>query len=140
MKAKKKDNISKKYLILVVALSIILGTGIVVAEDKTNDIRISPATLNLNMIEDKCVTVHAEIDYDSVNKDLETLTLEGDGGSVYADSTKSDNRGNLVVKFKREDVAGIVVVGEKVTLMLTGKMNDEDETPFTGLDTIRVIE
>lgn len=136
MKAKQKNNISKTYLILVVALSMILSTVIVVADDET-EIRITPATLNLADTEDKCVTVHTEISY---YEDIVTdsWTLMADGGNVVATDTFSDKRGNLVVKFDRAEVADIVYVGEEVTLTLTGEM--EDGTPFTGLGTIRVIE
>jgi hypothetical protein len=74
MKAKQKDNISKRYLILVVALSIILGAGIVVAGDEGIEISITPATLNLDEIVNKFVIVHTEIPYDQV--DTETLELK----------------------------------------------------------------
>jgi hypothetical protein len=143
MKEKLKENISKRYLILVVALSMILGTGIVVAVEETVEIRITPATLNLDQIDEcQCVTVHAEIPYVDVDTETLTLNVKDADPIVYIDSssTFSDNRGNLVVKFNRVEVTGIVAgyVGEEVTLSLTGKKLDE--TPFTGSGIIRVID
>ena len=132
MKAKQKDNISKRYLILLVALSMILGAGIVVADDET-EIRITPATLNLAVTEDKCVTVHTEILYNELIV-TEDWTLKVDGGNVVATDTFSDNRGYLVVKFDRSEVAEIVYVDEEVTLTLIEGKN------FIGSDTIRVID
>lgn len=139
MKAKLKDNISKRYLILVVALSIILGAGIVVADDEVSEISISitPATLNLDETVNEFVIVHTEIPYDQVN--TTTLELkEVNNVSVDAIYTEPDRLGNLVVKFDCAEVAEIVDVGEEVTLTLTGMKLDE--TPFTGSDTIRVID
>ncbi|MBA7556468.1 hypothetical protein ES705_49176 [subsurface metagenome] len=121
----------KSYgIILVVALSAILGTGIVFAQ-QTIEISIAPATLNLDKVDDKCVTVHADIDYDEV--DCDTLTLN----DISVDSTKADDRGDLVAKFDREAIAGLVVEGEDtLTLTLIGETNEEES--FTGTDTIRV--
>jgi hypothetical protein len=115
---------------------------IVVANDGTTDIdiRIAPATLNLNdevwASDEPYVTVHAEIPFSTV--DTTSLTLETDGNTVNAISTNADNRGNLVVKFDRREVAGIVMVGEEVKLTLTGKTTGD--VPFTGSATIRVID
>ena len=130
----------KSYgILLVVVLSAaISGTGIAFADDMKIDIRIAPSTLNLDNVEDKCVTVHAGIPYNTVNTDPTSLTLETDEGSVTAIGTKFDQRGNLVVKFDREAVAGIVDAGNEVTLTLDGET--KEETTFTGSDTIRVIE
>ncbi|HUW67022.1 MAG TPA: hypothetical protein VMW20_03135 [Candidatus Nanoarchaeia archaeon] len=139
MKVKQKDNISKSYLISVVVLGMILSTGIVVAADETISISITPAILNLAQTEAQFVFVHTEISYDSVNTDPGSLTLEADDPTVIATAikTESDTLGNLVVMFDRADVAGIVYVGE-VTLTLTGEM--DNEKPFTGSDTIRVVD
>lgn len=141
MKVKQKGiraHIPKGFLIVLVALSAILGTGIVIAQT-TIDIRIAPSTLNLYDVEDKCVTVHAEILYSEVDvSDLDSLTLAGSGGAVTACDAFSDDRGYLVVKFDRAAVEEIVSVGEEVTLTLTGVK--KDETGFTGTDTIRVID
>lgn len=124
-------------LIVVLVLSAIVGTGIVLAQTPI-DIRIAPSALNLYDVEDKCVTVHAEILYSEVNvSDLESLTLAGSDGAVTAYDAFPDDRGYLVVKFDRREVAGIVVEGDEVPLTLTGVT--KDETVFTGTDAIRVI-
>lgn len=121
---------TKSYgVILVVALSVILGTGIVLAQT-TIEISITPATLNLYDVVDKCVTVHTNIGYAEGN------TYEWDLNGVEAAYTKADSRGYLVVKFDREEIAENVDLGEEVTLTLTGV---KDQTTITGEDTIRVI-
>ncbi|HUV03441.1 MAG TPA: hypothetical protein VMW67_08435 [Desulfobacteria bacterium] len=117
-------------VILVLVLSAIVGTGIVLAQT-TVEISIAPATLNLADIDDKCVTVHTDIAYNEYN------TYAWDLNGVAAAYTKEDNRGNLVVKFDRAAVAGIVDVGEEVPLTLTG--TTLDGVSITGSDTIRVI-
>ena len=45
--------------------------------------------------------------------------------------------GRLVVKFNREDLVG-VSTGDAVELTVTGQLTNG--TPFTGSDTIRVID
>lgn len=116
-------------VILVLALSAIVGTGIVLAQT-TIDIQVAPATLNLNA-EGKWVTVHTNIPYSDVNRT--TLELN----DIPVARTKADDCGNLVAKFNQEEVGEIVEVGDDVTLTLTGEMNDG--TSFEGTDTIRVI-
>ena len=134
----------KSYCILfvVVLCAAILGTGIVFAGDIVKiDIRIAPNTLNLGNAGGKCVTVHAGIAYTVVDdeKPLELRRADDEGGdSVVAYCSFDDDRGNLVAKFNREEVAGIVDAGEEVSLTLTGKKTDGN--PFTGSDTIRVID
>ena len=126
---------TKSYgVILVVALSAILGTGIVLAQTTmTIEIGITPATLNLYDVVDKCVTVHADIDYTEV--DLGHLELNG----IPAIGTKEDNCGNLVVKFNRADVARLVWPNDDtLELTLTGETNEMVPTAFTGTDTISV--
>ena len=132
---------TKSYgVILVVALSAILGTGIVLAQTTmTIEIGITPATLNINLadIDDKCVTVHTNISYAGVN--CTTLELMNSTGySVASTACFPDNCGNLVVKFNRADVAGLVDSEDilELTLTLTGITLDGGS--ITGSDTIRV--
>lgn len=89
---------------------------------------ISPATLVLDSA-GTCVTVHAEIGYYAV--DLTSLRLEG----LSATSTKPDDRGELVVKLRRDDVENIVTAPE-ATLTLTGVT--KSGVSFFGTDTIAV--
>ena len=124
-------------VILVLALSAIVGTGIVLADDEPTEIsiQVAPATLNLNADVQECddVTVHTNISEYLV--DCSSLELNGVNVPYW---TKADLRGNLVVKFDRTAVKGIVAVDEKVTLTLTGETNDGDA--FTGTGIIRVID
>jgi hypothetical protein len=85
-------------------------------------IQVSPATLILDS-PGTWVTVHAEIAYSAV--DQATLTMN-DVELVYS---KSDNRGELVVKFAREDIQDIVSPPQAL-LTLTGLTISGDV--FTG--------
>jgi hypothetical protein len=140
---------TKSYgVILVVALSAILGTGIVLADDIIG-ICIAPATLNLNAGVQECddVIVHADIPYAEVNESCDTLVLMK---SVVVDDVVvmveiatdpaccADDCGNLVARFNQKDVVEDVEVGEVYALTLTGKTNG-GTTFTTGTDTIRVI-
>lgn len=129
---------TKSYgVILVVALSAILGTGIVLAQEEIK-IEVAPATLNLNEGVQNCdyVTVHADIPYAEVDCDTLELMNSTEYG-VASTYCFPDNCGNLVVKFDRVDVAGLVESNDKtLTLVLTGETTDGEE--FTGTDTIRV--
>ena len=134
----------KSVCILFVAVlcAAILGTGIAFAEDMEIAIRIAPNTLNLDNVVDKCVTVHADIAYITVDDDdanpLKLWSTDPDDDPVVAYDSFADDRGNLVAKFYREEVAEIVAAGKEVTLTLTGKTTGGDT--FTGSDTIRVID
>jgi hypothetical protein len=138
MKVKQKcigDYVQKVFLILVLSLIPILGTGIVFADSEDINIEITPSTLNLK-VEEPYLTVYAEIPYSTVN--LNSLTLERDDETV-ANSThvEADACGNLVVKFNRTQVAGMDDVNEIIILTLKGETIDQ--TVFEGSDEIRVI-
>ena len=77
------------------------------------------------------VTVHADISYYAVAG--ATLSLNG----IEVEWTKSDSRGDLVAKFCLDDVKDIVEP-PSVTLVLEGET--KDGVPFTGSDTVRVID
>ena len=124
-------------IILVILLSSMAYIGIAFAdtEQDTIDIKIAPATLNLEF-EGPWITVHTNITFAEVNTStLELTALEFD--SISAVSTFADNRGNLVAKFDSADVKEIVAPPEE-TLVLTGETLEGDS--FTGSDTIRVID
>jgi len=91
-------------------------------------IQVSPAALILDS-PGTWVTVHAEIAYADVVS--ATLTMNG----VELTYAKSDNHGDLVVKFAREDIQNIVAPPE-ATLTLTG-LTVSGET-FAGSETIPV--
>ena len=91
-------------------------------------IQVSPATLVLDS-PGTWVTVHAEIAYGDVVD--ATLTMNG----VELTYAKSDNCGDLVVKFERADIQNIVSPPE-ATLTLTGMTVSGD--PFSGSETITV--
>jgi hypothetical protein len=118
---------------LLVCLTVI-GTGLVMA-NKASDgdgfcITVSPNTLVLSS-EDTIVTVHSNIPYGIVN--TVSLTLDG----IPATFTKADACGDLVVRFNRADVKGIVTPGT-ATLTLSGEL--DDGTPFAASDDITVRE
>ncbi len=91
-------------------------------------IQVSPATLVLDS-PGVWVTVHAEIPYGDVVD--ATLTMNG----VELTFAKSDNHGDLVVKFERADIQNIVSPPEAM-LTLTG-MTVSGE-PFFGSEMIGV--
>jgi len=91
-------------------------------------IAIAPATLVLGSPGD-CVTVHADIPY----ADVDPATLALSGVAPYL--VKADSRGDLVAKFARISVEGIVSPPE-ATLTLTGLTLIGD--PFVGSDTVEV--
>ncbi len=128
-------------LVLAIACTACADTSIVapVAPSETTSraalpeeleilIQVSPATIILDS-PGTWVTVHAEIAYgDAVDA---TLTMNG----VELTYAKSDNRGELVVKFAREDIQSIVSPPE-ATLTLTG-LTVSGET-FVGSETVPV--
>ncbi|MBN2131011.1 MAG: hypothetical protein JW741_16030 [Sedimentisphaerales bacterium] len=121
-------------LIGAIALMVAVGTSLVMANKATDGegycITISPNTLFLGS-EDTIVTVHSNIPYGSVN--TATLTLD----DIPATFSKSDACGDLVVKFGRADVKGIVSPGI-ATLTLSGQF--KDGSPFEASDSITVRE
>jgi len=91
-------------------------------------IQVSPATLILDS-PGTWVTVHAEIPYGDVVHT--TLTMNG----VELVYSKSDNRGELVVKFAREDIQDIVSPPEAM-LTLTGTTTSGET--FVGSEMVPV--
>ena len=124
----------KSYLIAAFVLMVVVCTGLVMANKATDGegdcITVSPNTLVLSS-PDTIVTVHSNIPYASVN--TVSLTLNG----IPAIFTKADACGDLVVKFGRADVQGIVVPGI-ATLTLSGEL--KDSSPFEASDDITVRE
>lgn len=96
------------------------------------EIQVSPHTILLSWKAkgDVRVTVHAEISYSTVA--TYTVVL----GGFEAISTFADARGDLVAKFRYEDVAELVGEGDS-TLLLTGTLTDG--TTFFGEDEVRVV-
>ena len=124
----------KSCLIATVVLMVAVSTSLVIA-NKPNEgdgynITISPNTLVLSS-PDTIVTVHSNIPYGSV--DTTKLTLNG----LDATFSKADACGDLVVKFSRADVKGIVDPGS-ATLTLSGLL--KGEVSFAASDDITVRE
>jgi hypothetical protein len=94
-------------------------------------ITVSPSTIVLGLDKGAAVTVHTDIPLGAV--DRASVALSG----VPAALTKADNRGNLVAKFRQEAIEALVAPPE-ATLVLTGMTRDG--VPFSGSDTVRVIE
>jgi hypothetical protein len=104
---------------------------------------IDPDTLNLNS-KGKWITCYIELpeDYDAEDIDISTIKLND---QVPAQSRPTgigdcDNDGiaELMVKFERSAVQGILEVGNEVEITVSGEL--EDDTEFEGSDTIRVID
>ena len=118
--------------VAMAVLMAVVGGSLVVANQASDGegycITISPKTLAL-VSEDTVVTVHSNIPYSTVN--TVSLTLNG----IPATFTKADACGDLVVKFGRADVKGIVEPG-KALLTLSGAL--KDGTAFEASDTITV--
>lgn len=116
----------------IVSIVGVLATVILVGTARGEEIAIviSPSTLNLDSA-GEWVTVHAEIPFSVV--DDASVELNG----IPVEATFADNRGELVAKFLIGDVKEIVEPG-LVTLTLAGTTIDGG--PFSGTDTIRVIQ
>jgi hypothetical protein len=130
----KESTMRKSYVVAAFVLLVVVCTGLVMA-NKANEgdefcITISPNTLALSS-EDTIVTVHSNIPYSSVN--TVGLTLN----NITATFSKADACGDLVVKFGRADVKGIVEPGI-ATLTLSGELKDGSD--FAVSDTITVKE
>ena len=124
----------KSYIVAAFVLIVVVCTGLVMA-NKASDgegfcITISPKTLVLSSV-DTIVTVHSNIPYSSVK--TASLYLNG----ISATFSKADACGDLVVRFERADVKGIVIPGD-ATLTLSGEL--KDGTLFEASDTITVKE
>ena len=120
----------KSYLIAAFVLMVVVCTGLVMANKASSGITISPKTLVLSSV-DTIVTVHSNIPYSSVK--TASLYLNG----ISATFSKADACGDLVVRFERADVKGIVIPGD-ATLTLSGEL--KDGTIFEASDTITVKE
>ena len=117
-------------LFAVTLIGMIVATCVVADEPAVEQIEIviSPNTMVLDS-QGVWVTVHADISYYAVDK----INLQLNGIEVAW--TKSDNLGDLVVKFSLDEVKEIVSP-PSAELTLTGYRNDG--TPFVGTDSIRV--
>lgn len=95
------------------------------------DATVSPSTIVLGLDKGAAVTVHTDIPLSAVDRPSVALS----GVSAYL--TKADSCGNLVAKFHQEEIEAIVAPPE-ATVVLTGFTKDGD--PFSGADTVRVID
>ena len=116
--------------IVVLAGLVLTGPAVIADGADEIDIQVSPGVISLAS-KAEWVTVHADIPYSQVAGI--TVTLNG----VGVEFTKSDDRGYLVAKFNSGDVKDILEVG-MVDLVLSGET--WAGTPFTGTDTIKVID
>jgi len=106
-------------------------------------IDIDPDSLNLNS-KGKWITCYIELpeDYDVEEIKVSTIKLNDE---VPAESRPTgigdyddDGIAELMVKFDRSAVQGILGAGNEVEITVTGEL--EDDTKFEGSDTIRVID
>lgn len=114
--------------VLFITLMPVRATG----ADLTVTVKCSPAVVFLGAVASgDWLTVHTDLPFSSVNTDR--LVFLND---VLADVLKSDNRGNLVAKFKLTDLAS-VLLPPSATLTLTG--TTIDGLSFAGSDTVKVL-
>lgn len=124
--------------LFVAAAFLALGATTAVAQDNVT-IQVSPSTLVLNSIGD-WVTVHAEIPYSTVLQSTIELKCDRCMITLPPNGVYFDDRGDLVVKFDRETVKGIlepITSRTKVTFTLSGGTTDGGT--FTGSDTVDVV-
>jgi len=124
----------KKWTVLSCALLLVpaLLAAPVFCQTAVENVTIvaSPSTINLDS-QGEWVTIHADIAYSLVAGI--SVTLNG----IAVDFTKADNRGELVAKFAVDGVKDIVEPGTaELTLFGLTKLG----TPFTGSDTVRVVD
>ena len=126
----------KKTLTLTLVVSLVLCLLAVNAYSRRGGdpsdgvvITISPKMIVLDRTGDSDVTVHTNIQLDSVIR----ASIELNGLTALA--TFADDRGNLVAKFGESDVKAIVAP-PKATLTLTGARIDG--SVFAASETIRV--
>lgn len=109
------------------------------------DVRFTPRTLNLKS-KGRFVTVTIMLPEGFKVRDIERSSIfmvSGGSEAIFALAKPSNfsagrgHRRKLMVKFVRSEVEGILAVGESVEIMIGGEL--DDETPFLGTDTIRVI-
>lgn len=93
-------------------------------------VTVSPSTIVLGLDKGSEVTVHTDIPLSVV--DRSSVALSG----VTPYTTFADSCGNLVAKFRQEEIESIVAPPQ-ATLTLTGMT--EDGESFSGSDTVRVI-
>jgi len=102
-----------------------------------------PDTLNLNS-KGKWVTAYIELSegYDVEEIDILTVmlndTVPAFAHPIEVGDYDSDGIPDLMVKFDRSDVQGMLDTGDEVEVTVSGELTDG--TPFEGTDTIRVIE
>jgi hypothetical protein len=126
-------------LLLVVFLLITyLGTALA-DDDYEFGIKVSPDVIVM-FAQSQWLTVHADFPYASVGSKADvTLRIQGANvdNTVGADKIKSDLQGNLVAKFKRNNIDPYLEHGEMTFTLTVSTV--EKENAFTGWDTARVI-
>jgi len=123
------------YLCLgVLLMGLAVSDPALARRDDDQTMIVSPRVLYLGFLGTK-VTIHTYIPYDSVDRESIRLFGEGDEGIVPA-YTKSDDRGNLVVKFNASDVATIVSA-PRTALTMTGDYTDGGSFSLSGYIIVR---
>ncbi|MDD3643889.1 MAG: hypothetical protein PHQ19_10550 [Candidatus Krumholzibacteria bacterium] len=120
----------------VLTLGMFASDPALARRDDDQTMLVSPRVLFLGFSGTR-ITIHTCIPYSSV--DRESIRLSGDGdGSIAPVSTKSDSRGNLVVKFAAADVATIVSAPRSV-LTMTGDYTEGGSFSLTGYIIVKEI-
>jgi hypothetical protein len=118
--------------IIVLALGLLLAVPASARNYKGDDTMLVSPYLFVLDYQGASLTIHTEVPYSQV--DRTTIELHCDG-TIAAVFTKSDQRGNLVVKFAADDVRTIVSP-PRAELTMTGLYRDGGS--FTLTASIRV--
>jgi|GEM_PF-1837836 len=118
-------------ILLTAALIAAVFPTVILAQEDTINVMVSPNTLALNS-SGGSVSLHADINYNLV----EGTSLTVDGEELTILFTFADDRGDLVVKCSIDELKGMVSAGtEELLFVLTVETENGD---LTGNDTIRV--
>jgi len=120
-------------------MDVIFHVGTILAADSD----IDPNTLNLAS-NGKWMTSYVElpVEYDPADVVLETVMFNGvvladDKFFVYEEDFNGNGIPDLMFKFSRSEIEGILMEGEEVEVTVTGEIRDT--TYFVATDIIRVI-
>jgi hypothetical protein len=117
------------------ASSEVRGTGTIEVLSLSTDMRVTPRTLERRSSGED---VQARIVFaDGVSASDVSIDSVRLNGQVPVDRVVLAKKRDLVVKFGRAAVIGVLPLGDEVEVRVTGTLGG---MPFVGVDTIRVIE
>lgn len=133
----KKAKISCLSLVCCMVLALVLFQAPAQCQEFLIAIDVAPNVLNLQRTDDKCLTVHTNIDY--VEVDASTVRLEVGESNISPYLCKSDLRGDFVAKFSMGAVRELnLEIDEYNTFTLLGATKGGDD--FWGEQDIMVVD